>query len=391
MTKIGTLFLLIFGFCHIYAQNRFVYMGELLPSFTDFNAIRFDGVGEIYPEVSIPIRVKGCYNNERKERDPATVRDFYVSDCFLRNKIFEYYNIDSCSNLKFESIQKIVVQAKIDAINTRLEKEEIDNVTFIMVGYNNHFKNDEDENDCAPKKLSFLHQKVETFLSENGKRSLIVEIYWDGTQTESEGIRTALNFHYASVNSYWAGLGLRKIVNGLHCKEVKFISHSMGANVVTECIFNQYSKIKQHTNFARELNKLQKEIQPPDKKMTAALIAPAISGMNTFIDYFETGIKANCTFIIGYNVNDSILAKKFEKIEKVEPDYFITHFGCTSLGCLKQEITATEELFCQHNAKLILIDFSKDINGNPQERHELIYYLVLPQYDTVLKNLFDIK
>jgi len=362
-----------------FSQDRFVYMGLLPPDFNDYNSIRFDGAGEIYPDVSIDYKAEGCYIKEWRDKNATMVQDFYSPTCALRNKIFEYYHIDGSSNLKFDSIQNIIIRKKADAINRQLELNKTDNITFIMLGYNNHYFSNPADSDNAVFKLGLQRKKIEEFLTAHGKKSLIVEVYWDGTETETPGLQTAINFHSAMENSYWAGLGLRKLIRNLNCNKVQFIAHSMGANIVAECVFNQFYKIRQRTEFAKRLNKYQEDILPPDKKMRAGLVAPAISGTTTFIDYFQEGLPHYCSFIVGYNINDSILSKKFEPVENLEPVFFITHFGSTSLGCLKSEVEATEKLFKANDETLETIDFSTDTMGIPQKRHDITAYLVSPQ------------
>lgn len=375
----------------IYAQKRFVYMGEVLPGSIPCSSLRFDGTGQLYPEVSVSRWELGRYLKEGVDINPSIVADFYAKDCIARNRILSYYHIDATSNISFDSIQSIVIKSKVDSINAALKSGNYDNITFIMVGYNNHYQNPGNQENTAPAKLKQLREKINQFSLVNKVKTLIVEVYWDGTASEMENLQAAVNFHFASLNSYWTGLGLRQIVNGLKCNKVQFISHSMGANVIAECVFNQYTKIWQRSEFAKKLNKHQEEIPMPSKSISAALIAPAIAGTTTFIDYLKPTGNKTARFIVGFNTNDSILTKKFETVELVEPDFFISKIGPTSLGCLKSEVDSTAALFNRYHASFTAIDFSYKENHQPEYRHELRYYMAMPQYDQMLKVLFNIK
>lgn len=366
------------AFLSLRSQNMYVYLGEYK---SDPLCVRFDGDGELYPDYNVPID-KGCNIGSS---DRSFVNYMYDKDCPMRSEILKAYNLSP--TLTFEQIQKEIVKKKIEQINLELKNQSIDNVTFLMVGFNNHYSITGSA-DCANVKLTALRKKISDVLALSHKRTLFVDVYWDGTESEKEGLYTALHLSNAGVNSFWVGLGLREIINGLACDTVQMISHSLGANIITESIFNQNSKISSN-RFKRELKEYRDIIPIPTKTFSVGLIAPAIPGVSTFIDYLNSSKSnnTNCTFVIGYNTNDLSLNKQFLFFPK-NPK----HFSSTSLGCVRAEVEEVENMFKNDYPKMGTfkkIDFSI-YNGTPQYIHDLEAYMLEPQYVEMLKQVYNI-
>jgi hypothetical protein len=171
------------------------------------------------------------------------------------------------------------------------------------------------------------------------------------------------------------------------------ISHSLGANLICETLFNQDCKLTDVDGVKTELNfeYKRKFYKTPTQNITVALVAPAMPGECTFIDYtFRTTPFTketdNYKVIIGFNSNDFALKKVFG-------GGFASHLSSTTLGQSLIELNNVAKIFADLEVpqNFSSIDFSTiEVNGKKekQSKHDLINYMNTPQYDELLKQLF---
>ena len=328
-------------------------------------SLAFDRYGDLYPEFKI--------EDEQLLKNQAVLETLFVNSEPFKQKLFQMYSKKSDS---FDTIQKSIVTEKAKKVNKILSTNNIKSITLIMVGYNNGYED-------ANKKLNVLKSKIEVFLSQKHKNSYVIKVFWDGRHNNA---LTGLS--YATVTSYYAGLGLREFLSQVKCEEVVMISHSLGANVICETLFNQINKVTDYDSVSSYLSDLYKTnyYKTPSQKITAAIVAPAMPGL-TFDDYTERtshyeAKNDNYEFIVGWNKNDIVLNKVFG-------GYFKTHYGSTTLGCDTAEYISVKNRFNELGVpnRINILDFSK--NGCKKHRkHDLLTYIKMKQYDELLEKIY---
>lgn len=233
------------------------------------------------------------------------------------------------------------------------------------------------------------------------KKRVFMEIYWDGLSGNNFDAKRFWSF--AQLNSSYVANAVRKIINvsGKDTK-IRIITHSLGGSVGTGALFNTNSKWKKPEN--EEYYKERWQITTPTQKdIRIGMIAPAIPGVNTFVDFncrtkdkiFKDIKPADNNIsrvIIGFKEKDEALLKNpLKKADK---------FGSTSLGanaliCRKtgeREIdNVIEQMktlgYDNENTPIRTVDFK---DSAFEKEHGLYYYLQNEYaFDKFLNHLFD--
>jgi|SRR5690554_284846 len=335
-------------------------------------SVFMDERGSFYPEESI--------KNSRLKRSHGQLQLFYEKNNFEELK--KAGNFET-----FESFQDHLVKKISSEINQRYETGKHESITIILLGYNNKYE-------PSVVKLNQLENKINEHLELIGKTSFIVPLYWDGKRS-IVGADVLSIFNNANANSYNAGIKLRHLVNSLSANQINIISHSLGANVVTQLLFNQITKVQDDSSEGEESVFLNLKAAYSDEKyrttnktIKVGLIAPAIPGYSTFLDYDKRSHKYdpnydNYKFFIGFNKYDPVL-NKF--IRRLSPTLSSTTFGCD----YHNEIDRVKLLFCtKYNTEnMEFIDFSLK-KCNKHKKHGISSYMEMPQYDQLLKSIFN--
>ncbi len=278
MKYINILTLLIFlSSCQ--GLKRYVLFDKKVIDNKQTSEIFFDRYGNLYPEVGIE-----------------------HSKIFENNASLLGMKLNANDTQSINEIQNQIIASVVSKINNEVEKKGIDNVTFIMCGYNNSYAE-------AKEKLQLLKNRI---LNESGKSTYIIELYWDGTFTTKE-LQKSINYGKGVRNSYFVGMGLRRFINQLNVKKVRLLSHSQGANIITQALFNQEKKLTKKLLSDFSIKYSLPEYATINQSVRAAIVAPAIDGYETFIDYNKTSDNKmrEFQFIVGFNKFDSALQKNF--------------------------------------------------------------------------------
>jgi len=253
----------------------------------------------------------------------------------------------------FNSLQTHLLQAYTKQINAEVAKGN--KIVFLIHGFNSNQKN---------SKESFEALKIELNKKDNLS---VVEMYWDGLSFSlGVGIWGA-----AQANSAFVGLGVRKLLNLISSNaEIILLTHSLGASVATQSLFNVS---KWSSEFQKEVDEKAKAIPtPPQKDITLAMIAPAIPGKNTFDDLGETTYDDTChinKIIVGYNKKDSALKKGIGLVLK-------KHFGSTSLGCnADNEVEKVKKKLAENFKEIQFHSFDLNIGLEDPENHSVKGYI----------------
>jgi len=376
-----TLYLLVFNLCFLGCTRKAVLYGNHKnDNSKDYYAVYIDQYGDYYPNSKL--------KNEGIRKANCSLNDFYDANPQSFYKEFKTLNIDTTLKTSFLEFQRKLILYHANEINNRAKVVGAESITFIMVGYNNAYIAGKNGSEY---KLSMLKDSIYSFLKKHNKKTFIVELFWDGKKAIM-GFDALSIFKHATANSYNTGIQLRLLLNELSAGDVYLISHSLGANIICETLFNQEAKIQQDTamgdlsvsKFLKEKYKQQRYVL---KKINyhAAIVAPAIPGENTFCDYAERGYKYNVKsenywIIAGFNKHDPVL-RKFVNI----PQYL----SSTTFGCRPEELNRVFKIFEKDydRNKIDTVDFSIR-KGKKHNNHDVMTYLDMPQYQRLLEKLY---
>ena len=336
---------------------------------------------------------------------------------------------DRNSILKFkEDFDNLSLQKYGTILNGLVAAHGYTNVTFIMVGFNNTLINQDYAFNSSETKLRLLRLEIQSILDSYNatrdpvltlKKTLFVEVHWDGKFNEKQGVKTGLSYRPALRTTYKVGLTLRKFINLLDNKSVQInlLSHSSGANIVCEVMFNQISKIPrkgkenelwEYLNTKYTTQHIQYATPDTGRHIVAGLLAPSIPGKETFIDYYNrTGVFKEDKYrvVIGYNLNDVALRKKFRNfglgflLSAINSkDRLIKQvvFTSTALGCLQKEVNDVSNLFRKsyalENIRFVNFTFTETSNYKAANAvHPVEQYIKVPQYREFIKAVYQLE
>ena len=382
------IFILALSGCNCVKQ-LYIQFGEkkaVIPTVaTSENIIRiyFDRFGTIYPDVHIPDEpLKAVY---------STLANLYRSDTSLYRNVCTRYGATKDPFLmdntlfNYVSLQHKLVDGYADSINRMGKGKE---VVFLIHGYNAYPYLENDTANVA-QQFQCLRNQITNRLTENDKKFLFVEIYWDGL-TE-EGTRN-LGLRWFNQKRIWknaqssasnAGLELRRILSRISKPKVFILSHSHGAAVATYALFNVLKfGDKEFPLFVAKYT--QGEYTTPNIDVRVGMLAPAIPGENVFDEYFHRTpgcgqtpcTSRNFHFVLGVNTYDEVTSKRPLKGSK---------HGSTTLAYDPDELKKTMAIFAGDKNVIDAVDFSLTTGNATQEKHGFYHYINNPHFPEFLK------
>ncbi len=289
------------------------------------NVVRIflDKEGNYYPENPI--------NDHSLRRNNNSLRNWYSSHKNEFNEICSGQGIGTGTfNEQLDSLNHRIARNITSEINNKSKGYDIVNVSIHGFSKKTYGMRLIDRHSTGDNK------KLETTLQNNpNKKLFFVEIYWDASYL---GVfRSALaNKGYkvfrdsAQPHAMNVGLSLRKVISNIKCDRINIITHSLGARVACELLFNADSN-----NTAQE-----NEATPMQSHIKICMVAPAI-GSELFKNYYKRGKitktpnvgKDNYDLSIVYNTNDIVLNKSIPL-----PIYHLGNLTAydiakTALGC----------------------------------------------------------
>ena len=334
-----TLFYILFFFANslIVAQSTHVLYGERDLK-NEHLAIYIDKEGSLYPNYSI--------SNSSLDSCNASLKDWYkkhsidfISISKLYNCNFSTYSIENC-NILNDSI----VSSVQHTINTK--KGEYTSVSFLIHGYRKPFVKTNGDR-TSPRDYATLEEAINKSFT-----TLFVVVYWDGMYGCCFSTNTKENkqlYHLlqeAKKNALPVGQCLRKVLFNLHFDTINVITHSLGAEVAINALFNTSDCAFQ---------------TPTNSRINICLIAPALSE-DSFKNYYnrttsyDFKTKDNYKLTILYNDHDFVLRKKVGWFGPGPYKYVNTTLGCNTKGCTLDFQNRFKNNFA--NSSLQLIDGS---------------------------------
>src|SRR3989344_4710183 len=311
-----TLFFYIFILFHftLLGQSAHVLYGE-----RDFKseqpAVYIDKEGSYYPDYLI--------SNSSLDNCNASLINWYAKNQndFLTiskqyNCSFDKYSIENC---------KILNDSIISSLKNSLfsKKGTSTSVSFLIHGYRKPFVKTNGDR-TSPRDYAIMKETFQPKLN-----TLFVEVYWDAMYDCCYSTNRKKNkalyrlLEEAERNAIPVGQGLRKVFFNLKFDTINIITHSLGAKVALNSLFNSSDN-----DFPT----------PTNNRINICLIAPALSD-DSFNDYYkrktDTDFKSkdNYRLMIGYNENDFVLRKKVGWFGPGPYRYVNTTLGCNHKGC----------------------------------------------------------
>lgn len=301
----------------------------------------------------------------------------------------------------------------------KIEAEQPDRILFFVHGYNVPYS-------LAVVQSIEITKLISKIQEESGKKTkiLLVPIYWSSNAQKKHNfkdlddininnekkISNAIKFTYYSNRAYFAGLGLRSLIVEMEKEskklpELYLFSHSLGATTATTLVINTSSKL--HTKYSKQILENKKNNDPIDKgikdnleksenvnykliqkfksvpfpksKIRIFLSAPAIGGLNTFVD-MEDELKSRVSFFSTVNKKDEMLNKFIGMVYKL---------GVTSLGINKDNdalITHCLYFSCTSGGYFF---YNKDFMSH--KAHSIFEYIEYPEYNNMIEQFWTFK
>lgn len=352
--------------------NDFNYIKKVkeIAAKEDIIRIYFDRWGDIYPQHFI--------NHETFSSNMSVLEKVYLSDGGALQAAFTSENLKTAGTNPKDEIRRLEEELARKYAGLISGKSKGKKLVFLIHGYNNTAE----ESSANYEKARYeITQKLQT------SNIQFVEIYWDGLTDNGSAINSTRIWDNAQVSAAFVGLGLRRVLSKLDSRDVYVLTHSHGAGVITEALFNvRRFKPKYYTDddAGKEIVNLQNDARyiTPTAVYHVAMLAPAIPGENVFFEYHRrttangnTEVKLNNYFFIdGFNENDAVTTKW----------KFSSKFGATTLACKRSELGLVQDIFKGHPENFKVVDFS----ASNQKEHGFDYYMQNPKFGECLDVLF---
>ena len=358
--------------------------------------IFLDRMGSIYPDVLLP--------RAAVRRAGSRIDKLFADSAKLREQLLAQYELNNGSNETaiWRNLQHAIAAKIVRQINTAAAG--YNTITLIIHGIGNDINQDDIRLNRNPfVAYQKAEQRINNQLGEQGRKTFFVEIYWDGLH-RVKPLDFIGVFSGARTNSLYAGLGLRNIVQHLKTDSLVILTHSLGANVACELLFNQRNKLNRSNREVRQYfdslyNDEQYHATPQQKSVRLGMLVPAIPGTSTFKNFYQrTGstappvtAKDRYKVWVGYNNKDRIITKHI--IAQIESPLIIRYFGgSTALGGLRGESKRLAKLFRKRflQSSFTAIDFQ---NGggdlSPQTTHYFSNYCDNQHFPELIKALYE--
>lgn len=301
----------------------------------------------------------------------------------------------------------------------KIEAEQPDRILFFVHGYNVPYS-------LAVVQSIEITKLISKIQEESGKETkiLLVPVYWSSNDQKKNNfddlndiniknetkISNAIKFTYYSNRAYFAGLGLRSLILEMEkatkkLPELYLFAHSLGATTATTLVINTTTKLdteydeqilnnrknkvpidkgikddlEKYENVNYKLIQKFKSLPFPKSKIRIFLSAPAIGGLNTFVD-MEDEIKPRISFFSTVNKKDEMLNKFIGVVYKL---------GVTSLGINKDNdalVTHCLYFSCKSNGHFF---YNEDFMNHKQ--HNIFEYIEYPEYNEMIEKFWTFK
>jgi hypothetical protein len=360
--------------------------------------IYFDKKGNLYPSQQFFIPYKNFFDPERSKKTisekpgSGNLENYFMQNGNRMKNLAAIYKLDGSAIISakdsFYAVQEIIRKNIIGDVQAPYNDQSLKTLVVFIHGFN----------DADP---TGDYQLIRNAIRKEGLERpgfVYLEVFWDGLTTNQGNPIYENIWKRALQNSAYVSIELRKILSALdQSVQIRIITHSLGASIGTGALFNTTTKWEKNgfrktgkhlrEDYGMNFFENQKTIITPTQPARIGMIAPAIPGYNTFIDFNKRvpGIAVAQNnidrIIVGYNVNDFAVTKRALGKDLAR------YFGSTSLGCnctrkgiteLERTATVLDEIgYDETSVKQMLqpVDFSEYERRKRSEEHGLYYYL----------------
>ena len=289
----------------------------------DSNTLRvyMDKNGDYYPP--------GIFiNDDALYKSGGSMRDWYHQNPDFFNTVCQKFNVPERNNIddRMTFLNKTICLYYANIINLQPNKH----VFMLVHGFRKraYYK---------PDLFTYLATTDNTILKETinnmttEDNNIYLEIYWDACYfkpakaMKDEGFVIFRDLAVANANK--VGLALRQLIIDLNTQKINVVTHSLGARVACNLLFNVNSVDESYPMIQA------------DKKVKVCFIAPAI-GSELFENFYHRSAKLepatstdNYEICIVYNRFDYLLRKQGRILGITFTNRDATAFANTSLGC----------------------------------------------------------
>lgn len=229
---------------------------------------------------------------------------------------FNVFSDENC-NILNDSIVSALKQSFIS------KKGTTTSISFLIHGYRKPFVKSNGDR-TSPRDYAIMREALVQNL-----KTLFVEVYWDGMYDCCFSTNRKKNkalyglLQDAEKNALPVGQAFRKIIYNSSFDTINIITHSLGAQVAINALFNTKECVYK---------------TPHTTRINICLVAPALSE-NAFENYYKRTTdydyksKDNYKLLILYNENDFVLRKKVGWFGPGPQRYVNTTLGCNHKGC----------------------------------------------------------
>ena len=374
-------------------RQKQVWLGELQRSNNAEKAgvVRayFDRFGDLYPENGTIIPYKDFFDPEHKgnvyqEDDSGSLETYYCNNQEQLNNLAASYGAEVVSDCKltFKNIQEKINQVYTSLLNNLISNDKT--LIVLIHGFN-------DPNPTGD------YQQLRDKINEQYPTSkyIYLEIFWDGLTDNHGAPALAGIWGRAQKNSSNVAIGLRMLLSKIeNTTPIRIITHSLGASVGSGALFNTNSKWSSNPEY-EEYSKTTPA--PNQQDIRLGMIAPAIPGETTFIDFNKRGDKESSPvnininkIIIGFNRNDYAVTKRILRGDNAGMA------GATGLGCdCDNELIRSQKSlkilkYTDEQIKKLFVPIEFTVfKEKVSEEHGLYYYILNPQIKLFLKEMLE--
>jgi hypothetical protein len=297
-------------------------------------AVFFDRDGNIYPQASFPmdsVRLARETYNRLVEYFRPTTRE----GRWAWNALRAAYPV-SLRDTSFNALWVATQDAMADDIALQVRRIAQGRAPLVILihGFNN-----------TAAEAREVYGDADSLIRGAQPDAPRLEVYWDGLSGQGTKRGDVAAWGGAQHNSYFVGLGLRRILNRLDTAlPVRVLTHSSGAIVITNALWNVEAKLdtrSRNPTFLQEIAQYRRNRDdstrfptPISSDLRIAMIAPAMPGL-TFADFATRTPASHSTVspsrvIVGLNDRDEVI-RKYVGLETI--------FGSTSLGARTSEFS----------------------------------------------------
>ncbi len=336
----------------------------------------------------------------------ASLSHYFLSRRKRLKRLKEFYGVsaDSSDEAAYREVQRRIRDRYVNRIYQTIIEQHAGRLVYLVHGFNDTM---------AEQEYVQLRDTIRNKHYPSDSKPVYVDIHWDGLNAHTfDGLPVAKVWGAAMLNSRFVSISLRNLMTAEEQKtkiRTIIITHSLGGGVALGAVFNTVYKWDLLNLITPEADKkrLQSMILTPTPAapLRIGVIAPAIPGESTFIDFNRRGpviidpAQNNIgRVVIGYNYKDYAVSKQLMDVN------LSVIYGSTSLGCnltvagrsaIDNVMDDMDKSGYGKNTGIIVpLKFQTPLRINPPllekgtHEHAFCYYIANPVMDNLLDELF---